>query len=352
MQRLPVFSGSLFTSRLPFMILYITHSQDTYTVDIFKEYLERRNIPCFRLDTDHLATGYRFTYSDEKNKHRNMTLTSASGAVLDLSEVKAVWYRKIWHLDAPEELDEDFLAIYRQEYNTVWQLLVDELKDRPWINDFHQAQYVIDRKMYQLQKARAAGLVVPDTLFTSDEQAVRDFYHRHNGQVIMKLHGGLQRNMHGRGAFFPATFLQETDLAGLQSLIYCPMIFQQTINKAYELRVVYVAGLFFTGRIDTAVVASQYEDGSVTTDWRTHTGASQWQSYELPNGLKEKLHTLMHSLQLSFGAIDIIREPDGEYVFLEVNPQGEWGMLQRDLHYPIAETIADTLIREGVRCKD
>lgn len=351
MQRLPVFSGSLFTSRLPFMILYITHSQDTYTVDIFKEYLGHRHIPCFRLDTDHLATGYRFSYSDEKGQHPKMILTSAGGETLDLSQVKAVWYRKIWHLDTPAELDEDFLAIYRQEYNTVWQLLVDELKDRPWINDFHQAQYVIDRKMYQLQKARAAGLVVPDTLFTSDEQAVRDFYHRHNGQVIMKLHGGLQRNMHGRGAFFPATFLQETDLAGLQSLIYCPMIFQQTISKAYELRVVYVAGRFFTGRIDTAVVASQYEDGSVTTDWRTHTGASQWQSYELPNGLKEKLHTLMQSLQLSFGAIDIIRQPDGEYVFLEVNPQGEWGMLQRDLHYPIAETIADTLIREGVRCR-
>jgi len=183
-------------------------------------------------------------------------------------------------------------------------------------------------------------------MFTSDEQAVRDFYHRHNEQVIMKLHGGLQRNMHGRGAFFPATFLQETDLAGLQSLIYCPMIFQQAINKAYELRVVYIAGLFFTGRIDTAVVASQYEDGSATTDWRTHTGASQWQSYELPNALKEKLQALMQSLQLSFGAIDIIRQPDGEYVFLEVNPQGEWGMLQRDLHYPIAEAIADALMEK------
>jgi len=331
-----------------FMILYITHSQDTYTVDIFKEYLEQRNIPCTRLDTDHLATGYRFVYSDEKDGHHKMILTSANGTIIDLSAVKAVWYRKIWHLDAPEELDEDFLAIYRQEYNTVWQLLVDELKDRPWINDFHHAQYVIDRKMYQLQKARAAGLIVPDTLFTSDEQAVRNFYHRHKGPVIMKLHGGLQRNMHGRGAFFPATFLQEADLAGLQSLIYCPMIFQQAIDKAYELRVVYIDGNFFTGRIDTAVVASQYGDGSATTDWRTHTGASRWQAYELSDTLKEQLHTLMQSLQLSFGAIDIIRQPDGEYVFLEVNPQGEWGMLQRDLHYPIAEAIADSLIR---RCK-
>ncbi len=327
------------------MILYITHSQDTYTIDIFKEYLERRDIPSFRLDTDHLATGYRFAYSFE-NGQPQLLLTSNDGTTLNLSSVKAVWYRKIWHLEAPEELDEDFLAVYRQEYNTVWQLVVDQLKHCPWINDFHHAQYVIDRKMLQLEKAREAGLIVPDTLFTSDEKAVRDFYHRHGGKVIMKLHGGLQRNMHGRGAFFPATFLQETDLADLQSLVYCPMIFQQAIDKAYELRVIYVDGKFFTGRIDTAVVASQYEDGSATSDWRTHTGSSQWQPYRLPATVEEKINALMQILQLQFGAIDIIRQPDGQYVFLEVNPQGEWGMLQRDLHYPIAETIADKLIEE------
>ncbi len=53
-------------------------------------------------------------------------------------------------------------------------------------------------------------------------------------------------------------------------------------------------------------------------------------------------HRLMQRLDLCFGAIDIIRRPDGEYVsLLEVNPQGEWGMLQKYLGYPIAETIAE-----------
>ena len=36
---------------------------------------------------------------------------------------------------------------------------------------------------------------------------------------------------------------------------------------------------------------------------------------------------------------------DGQYYFLEVNPTGEWGMLQRDLDLPIAENIAETLIK-------
>ena len=40
----------------------------------------------------------------------------------------------------------------------------------------------------------------------------------------------------------------------------------------------------------------------------------------------------------------MIKNTGGQYVFLEVNPQGEWGMVQKYLSYPIGETIADKLI--------
>jgi glutathione synthase/RimK-type ligase-like ATP-grasp enzyme len=53
---------------------------------------------------------------------------------------------------------------------------------------------------------------------------------------------------------------------------------------------------------------------------------------------------MMHELDLLFGSIDMIRHTNGDYVFLEVNPQGEWGMLQKFPDYPIGETIAEKLI--------
>ena len=53
----------------------------------------------------------------------------------------------------------------------------------------------------------------------------------------------------------------------------------------------------------------------------------------------------MEHLQLSFGAIDLIVQPDGQYVFLEVNPVGEWGMLEKDLDLPISRAIARGLIQ-------
>ena len=50
------------------------------------------------------------------------------------------------------------------------------------------------------------------------------------------------------------------------------------------------------------------------------------------------------ALGLVFGAVDLIRTPDGEHVFLEVNPAGEWGMLERDLGLPIADALAEALL--------
>jgi glutathione synthase/RimK-type ligase-like ATP-grasp enzyme len=52
----------------------------------------------------------------------------------------------------------------------------------------------------------------------------------------------------------------------------------------------------------------------------------------------------MSELGLVYGAIDLICTPAGEYVFLEVNPGGEWGMLERDLGLPIADAIARALL--------
>jgi glutathione synthase/RimK-type ligase-like ATP-grasp enzyme len=51
----------------------------------------------------------------------------------------------------------------------------------------------------------------------------------------------------------------------------------------------------------------------------------------------------MDSLRLSFAAIDMIQSEDGEYVFLEVNPSGQWLWLDEMLNFGISEAIAKWL---------
>jgi len=107
------------------------------------------------------------------------------------------------------------------------------------------------------------------------------------------------------------------------------------VEKACELRVIYVDGEIFTGAID----ASNSLRGKV--DWRlAATGECCWVHSDLPNGVKDTLRKFMKSMGLRYGAVDIIRTPDEKYIFLEVNPGGEWGMLEKFLEYPVSVAIA------------
>ena len=51
----------------------------------------------------------------------------------------------------------------------------------------------------------------------------------------------------------------------------------------------------------------------------------------------------MVSLRLTFGAIDLIETPKGEYVFLEINPNGQWLWLDDMLDLGISAAVADWL---------
>ena len=55
----------------------------------------------------------------------------------------------------------------------------------------------------------------------------------------------------------------------------------------------------------------------------------------------------MNTLGLNYGAIDMIVTPENKFVFLEINPVGEFFWLELNHPYfPISETLADILINQ------
>jgi pyruvate carboxylase len=52
---------------------------------------------------------------------------------------------------------------------------------------------------------------------------------------------------------------------------------------------------------------------------------------------------LMRSLGLRFGALDFLVTPEGEWVFLEVNPNGQRAFVEQATGLPIAAAIAGAL---------
>ncbi|HEX8150632.1 MAG TPA: MvdC family ATP-grasp ribosomal peptide maturase [Pyrinomonadaceae bacterium] len=319
-------------------VLLLTHSGDFYTIDLVAEALARKGARPFRLNTDLFPSAVKL--SARAGDDRAAQLVSETGARIAAEEVRAVWARKLWAPRMGDDLDERFREMCVRESAAALEGFLDALHDARWVNDL-QRERAAENKQRQLRVAARAGLRVPRTLVTNDPEAARQFFAETEGRMVAKLLRPLTVSMTAAPLFVYTSRVREEDLADAETLRHSPMVFQELIPKERELRVAWVAGEAFAGALD----ASGTSRGQ--TDWRRAApGECQWQAAELPAEISSGLRAMMSELGLVYGAVDLIRTPAGEHVFLEVNPGGEWGMLERDLGLPISEAIAEELLSD------
>jgi MvdC family ATP-grasp ribosomal peptide maturase len=320
-------------------VLLLTHSGDFYTVDLVSHALARRGVRPIRFNTDLFPSIVKL--SARVGDERAAQLYTEAGEQISAAEVHAVWARKLWSPRLAEDLDERYRSMCVAESAAALEGFLDALHNARWINNL-QRQRAAENKQRQLRLAQRAGLRVPRTLVTNDPAAARQFFAETEGQTVAKLLRPLNVSMDADAQPFVYTSrVREEDLAGAEALRHSPMVFQELIPKERELRVAWVAGKTFVGALD----ASGTSRGQ--TDWRRAApDECRWEQARLPAEVANSVQALMSELGLVFGAVDLIVTPAGEHVFLEVNPSGEWGMLERDLGLPIAEAIAEALLKE------
>lgn len=323
------------------VVLLVTHSGDHYTVDRVAEELERRRARPRRVDVDRFPASLRLTAAlDVVPGVARRTLHDAHGT-LDLEAVRAVWMRRIWPAVLDEELDPGLVEGCRRESMAALLGILDGLHDRRTVNRL-EASHAAENKLRQLRIARALGLEVPRTLVTNDPAEVVAFHEALGGRMVTKMLTPLTQSMSGNTAFVHTSVVRPEDLEELEGLRHSPMVFQEQIDKHHELRVAVVAtagGRCLAGAID----ATRSDDGRV--DWRKSAlGQVSWQPGTLPDDVASKLLELVRALDLVYGAVDLIVTPEGRHVFLEVNPGGEWGMLERDAGLPVAAALAEALL--------
>jgi MvdC family ATP-grasp ribosomal peptide maturase len=320
------------------VVLLLTHSGDFYNIELVAEALIRKGARPFRLNTDCFPTSAKLSaYAGDK---RATHLITDVGVQISIEEIRAVWARKLWMPQMAADLDERFREMCIRESVAAFEGFLDALHDAHWVNDI-QRERAAENKQRQLRIAAQSGLRIPRTLVTNDPDAARQFFKETEGRMVAKLLRPLTVSMNAPSLFVYTSQVGEEDLAKAETLRHSPMVFQELIPKERELRVAWVAGEAFTGALD----ASGTSRGQ--TDWRLASPEEcSWQRAELPVEVTRGLQSLMTELGLVFGAIDLICTPAGEHVFLEVNPGGEWGMLERDLGLPIADAIARALLSD------
>lgn len=322
-------------------ILIITHSQDNQSIPLVLGAIADQGGKAFRFDTDKFPTEVRLDVYYGKGCER--LILESDDQKLDLSEVSAVWYRRIAiGARIPSTMDRQLRQASIGESRATIQGMIASIKG------FHLDPIPhirrAENKQLQLQVAREVGLDIPRTLTTNNPLSVRQFASECEQGIITKMLSSFAiYDEQGRENVVFTNPVAPEDLDHLDGLRFCPMTFQEKVPKALELRTIIVGKRVFTAAVDSqALQKARY-------DWRRQgiPLLNAWQPYDLPQDVEEKLLKLMTNFRLNYGAIDIILTPDNRHVFLEVNPVGEFFWLEGCPGLPISQAIADVLLTQS-----
>lgn len=255
--------------------------------------------------------------------------------VLDLSRFGAIWWRRPHPPEISAEVTKPAHRMFAaneamEALNGLWPSL-----DAFWVNDPARDQ-VAHHKAYQLRVAQDVGLPVPDTLITNDPDAARAFADAHGYRnVVYKAFSATEADWRETRLLRP----EELDL--LDQVRFAPVIFQGYVKAVYDLRVTVVGGDIFAAAIHS-------QETEYPVDCRMDIGNARFEPVTLPAGVEDLLHRLMARLGLVYGAIDMRRTPDDNYVFLEINPAGQWLFVEEATELPIAATMARVLLDASI----
>lgn len=317
-------------------VLMISTKLDPH-VDAVLERLEGRGVPCFRLNTDHFHEEYRITMTDEPTG--TIRIDDKWGrSCLFPHGLRSVWMRKPEPSLPPPGIDDEGVVNYvRDEMRELMGFLPMDARV-PWINNPDENRRH-QRKFPQLRLAHSLGLRVPRSIITNDPEQAGEFFKTCPNGVICKPMLMGSHYVEGDHHVAYTRPVPPSEFAALRdSISLCPTYLQEAIAKDHELRVTIIGDELFCCRIDSQGVSGAEQDWrAVDTIKLPHTIVS------LPEKVDRALRDYLRHCGLRFGAFDLIVTPEGDYVFLELNPNGQWYWIELATGVPMAEAMARLL---------
>lgn len=212
------------------------------------------------------------------------------------------------------------------------------LKDKNGLGSFFDNNI---NKLENLLIAKECGLLIPETLITSNTNKVIDFINAEDDIITKAISESIMFFIEGEGAIQAYTNLvHKDDLESFENFIF-PSLFQRNINKKYELRVFYLDGDFYS-----MAIFSQ-SNSKTKIDFRNYDERKQNRcvTYILPLDIKDKLDIFMRRKAYKTGSIDMLVDHKGNFIFLEVNPIGQFGMVSFPCNYYLEKKVAQYLCK-------
>ena len=325
------------------MILILSSTEIQRSVEDVIDWIEYLGGEYVRLNGADMMKSIPFSLS-LSNSETTTTLSE-----YDLNQVKTVWFRgfirhRLYTKNIIDNLEASNDSISELKLRTIYELRnitnaffedLSNKKQTPSLSSMKLSKYEV------LKEAIKIGFAVPDSIITNSKSEIMNFYHKHSKKIISK---SLYETVYFEdqdGMFFFKTELLTEELLDSTTDYFFPSLFQQYIDKQFELRV------FFLDDICYPMAIFSQLDNKTSTDFRNYNinTPNRTVPYILPTNIERKIKKLMKLLKLNTGSIDLIKDKKGDYIFLEVNPTGQFGMTSYPCNYHLEKLIAKFLIQ-------
>jgi RimK-like ATP-grasp domain len=253
-------------------------------------------------------------------------LVRTGEAVLDLREVTAAYLRPYDPRALPasrragDGSQTSWHAVLLDDFLASWAELTEALVvNRPSV------MAVNCSKPFQARQLRDLGFCVPDTLVTTDPEAVARFREKHR-RIVYKSISSVRSIV---------TELTDRQMSRLDDICWCPTQFQELVPGT-DYRVHVVGDEIFASEITSAATDYRYaaRQGCEVTI----------QAADLPGEIARRCAAVPAITGLAVSGVDLRRTPEGKWYCFEVNPSPAFTFYQDATGQRIDEAIARLLI--------
>lgn len=302
-----------------------------------------------------------------KNQNEYELVFTIRETEYSLHDIYSFWYRNgnptsffnhvVRSLLAPYSHCDRSIGIHlKEESDTLTEIIHYLLEQKRCLGNFHTSS---PNKLIALLKARETGLDIPDTYICSQKKQIQHFQKKHP-QIITKaiketsifstadghkIYNIMDSQIERDEKLEYHNFASYTELLDKQEIHklkpeFFPSLFQEALDKKVELRIFYLDGKCYSMAIFSQL------DEQTSIDFRRYNKEKPNRNipFQLPVAIEKKIKTFMNAMSLKTGSIDMVLTKDDRYVFLEVNPVGQFGMTSYPCRYNLDEKIADYLL--------
>jgi glutathione synthase/RimK-type ligase-like ATP-grasp enzyme len=332
-------------------ILIVTNGGDLHA-DIVAEKLVARGGDPFRLNLDEFPGHFAVMLEFTGGRWEGILSHNPTGDTLSLSEIGAVWMRKKADFSfTRERLAPQERAFAESETEHILFSLLYSL-DCYWMSHPVAVRGSI-WKGEQLLRAARMGFDVPPAVITNRRACVDALNGTAGHGIVFKalsspsLGASEVPPEERMTAGVPTTLIAEEHEEFLDAVVELPSFFQHYIPKQHELRVTVIGERLFAARIHSQ------DDPRTATDFRDFSAEILYETAVLPSEIERRCIEFVHSYGLTYGALDLIVTPDGDYVFLENNPVGQFLFVEQlvpelDMTGALAECLIEGAAKERV----